>query len=428
MTEIYSTVPIMSPQRNRQYQGSLDDGTLPSSLDIAIANINIEDVDIEGADAVEYEEDSEDFQVQKSPRYARLTALALGLLALVAIGLGIYFFLDKNEYTLRKDTTVNENFQEVVSFLAMAEHGEPEDCWMTIHGKVYDMTEYAPVHPGAPTLITRHCGTDATRWFDFDHTVAILPIVDKYLLGDLLLEETEAPTDTDSPAISTAETTVQVDLKQVAELVTSTDTPTSCPTSCPTNSPTNNPTNSPTNSPSVAPTEAPTAAPTVTSSTAPTLAPTLAPTEAPTEAPTVASSTGPSVAPTEAPTEAPTVVNSAAPTLVPTEAPTLAPISLAPTPVPTLTQTFAQTSVETYDQSFDQSFDQTSSPSNATESPTNTTSPTSATVTDTDTETEVEMGAPTFTSLDVLLESYTTTSTGSATAAPVTLRDRKSVV
>ncbi|WP_204282235.1 cytochrome b5-like heme/steroid binding domain-containing protein [Serratia marcescens] len=30
----------------------------------------------------------------------------------------------------------------------VAEHHSPDDCWMAIHGKVYDLTPYVPNHPG----------------------------------------------------------------------------------------------------------------------------------------------------------------------------------------------------------------------------------------------------------------------------------------
>ena len=48
----------------------------------------------------------------------------------------------------------------------VAQHAAPKDCWMVIHGKVYDFSAYIPQHPSAPEVMTRHCGKEATRAFD----------------------------------------------------------------------------------------------------------------------------------------------------------------------------------------------------------------------------------------------------------------------
>jgi cytochrome b involved in lipid metabolism len=136
-----------------------------------------------------YQEDSEDFKAPLQARYARVTALVLGLLSLVGIGVGIYFFMDKKGYALKKDTGRHENFQGTVSLSSMAQHQDPEDCWVAFHGNVYDITDFAPIHPGSPSLITSHCGTDATIWFDYEHPVSFLSRVDKYLLGTLTSDE-----------------------------------------------------------------------------------------------------------------------------------------------------------------------------------------------------------------------------------------------
>lgn len=48
----------------------------------------------------------------------------------------------------------------------VAQHATAKDCWMAIHGKVYDFSAYIPQHPSAPEVMTRHCGKEATRAFD----------------------------------------------------------------------------------------------------------------------------------------------------------------------------------------------------------------------------------------------------------------------
>jgi len=151
-----------------------------------------------------YLEDFEDFKAPKKARYSRVAALTFGFLALVSIGIGIYFFLHRNGYKFRKDRLQHEDFQGSVSSEAMAEHNTPDDCWLALHGKVYDLTEYAPLHPGPPTLITMHCGTDATLAFDSEHPLSYLPIVDQYLLGTWTKGEVVVETEVETQAPSVA--------------------------------------------------------------------------------------------------------------------------------------------------------------------------------------------------------------------------------
>ncbi|CAJ1939049.1 unnamed protein product [Cylindrotheca closterium] len=242
-----------------------------------------------------FEEDMQDFQRRKRPVYARLIALMLGMVTLVAAGFGAYFFLEKDEIVLQKGKSQHDNFQGVVAMETIVEHTQPEDCWMSIHGKVYDMTEYAPVHPGPPSLITNHCGTDATNAYDIFHSISLLPIVNEYLLGTL--EEITTSPPTSSPS-------------SVPSMVPTTSPPSRSPTASPSTSP---PTRSPTISPSAAPSMRPTTPrptepeatpfPTSSPSTSP---PTKTPTPPPTMRPTPSPTRPPTPSPTNRPTPRPT--------------------------------------------------------------------------------------------------------------------------
>jgi len=276
--------------------------------------------------SAEYAEDEEDFTMKQGPRHARMTALFLGWISLLAIGCGIYFFMRQNGYHLITKETVpqHDNFQGIVSLEAMAEHEDPEDCWIGLHGKVYDLTEYAPIHPGEPTLITRHCGTDATKWYDFEHSLALLPIVEQYVLGTLALTEEEEEEEEEENG----------DGDEGGEA--STESTTAMPTFCPTQSPSFNPTQIPTFRSTPSPTENPTLSPTDSPTSVPTLGPTTrAPvTPNPTPTGTLEPTKEPSAAPTLNPTMAtpkPTMAPSPAPTTRPTPNPTV-----SPTPAPTV--------------------------------------------------------------------------------------------
>jgi L-lactate dehydrogenase (cytochrome) len=60
----------------------------------------------------------------------------------------------------------------------VSRHNSGESCWVIIHGKAYDVTEFLPEHPGGPKIILKYAGKDATEEFDTIHPPDTL---DKYL-------------------------------------------------------------------------------------------------------------------------------------------------------------------------------------------------------------------------------------------------------
>ncbi|KAI3402151.1 hypothetical protein diail_80 [Diaporthe ilicicola] len=69
----------------------------------------------------------------------------------------------------------------------VAKHSTKKDCWVVVHGKAYDVTEFLPEHPGGMKIILKYAGKDATEEFEPIHPPDTL---DKYLdkskhLGDV---------------------------------------------------------------------------------------------------------------------------------------------------------------------------------------------------------------------------------------------------
>lgn len=60
----------------------------------------------------------------------------------------------------------------------VAKHTTKDDCWVIIHGRAYDITEFLPEHPGGMKIILKYAGKDATEEFDPIHPPDTL---DKYL-------------------------------------------------------------------------------------------------------------------------------------------------------------------------------------------------------------------------------------------------------
>jgi len=66
-------------------------------------------------------------------------------------------------------------------------HCVPENCWVALNGKVYDLSEFMDRHPGGPTTILAWAGKDASKFFNEIHKGVK---IDAYLrpesfLGDL---------------------------------------------------------------------------------------------------------------------------------------------------------------------------------------------------------------------------------------------------
>lgn len=44
----------------------------------------------------------------------------------------------------------------------VAKHNSEQSCHVIVHGKVYDVTEFLPDHPGGKGIILKYAGKDAT--------------------------------------------------------------------------------------------------------------------------------------------------------------------------------------------------------------------------------------------------------------------------
>lgn len=63
----------------------------------------------------------------------------------------------------------------------IAKHNSRESCWVIVHGKAYDVTEFLPEHPGGPKIILKYAGKDATEEYEPIHPPDTL---DKFLPKD----------------------------------------------------------------------------------------------------------------------------------------------------------------------------------------------------------------------------------------------------
>ncbi|TEB30284.1 cytochrome b2 [Coprinellus micaceus] len=59
--------------------------------------------------------------------------------------------------------------KQVISGKEVAKHNTRESCWIIVHGKVYDVTDFLDDHPGGSKIILKYAGKDATEEYDPIH-------------------------------------------------------------------------------------------------------------------------------------------------------------------------------------------------------------------------------------------------------------------
>jgi len=63
-------------------------------------------------------------------------------------------------------------------------HNSAVDCWLVIHGKVYDVTSWIPSHPGG-NIILNGAGRECTALFYSYHPLKVRNLLDPYLIGEV---------------------------------------------------------------------------------------------------------------------------------------------------------------------------------------------------------------------------------------------------
>ena len=78
------------------------------------------------------------------------------------------------------------------SLSEVAKHASDDDCWVVVHGKVYDVSVYMTKHPGGKNLIFRSAGLDVSKDFEaMFHSVRARKKLDELYVGDV--EGAKAP-------------------------------------------------------------------------------------------------------------------------------------------------------------------------------------------------------------------------------------------
>lgn len=124
----------------------------------------------------------------------RSFAIAVGILSL---GVTCYSCVQvqniKNASSTHGHDYLNADTIPIIQMSELNKHNKEDDCWVSIHGHVYDVTEFLENHPGGKDKLLRFAGKDATRGFKLQHPQTYLEtfLDDKIYRGELLVVKDE---------------------------------------------------------------------------------------------------------------------------------------------------------------------------------------------------------------------------------------------
>ncbi|WCJ22479.1 Cytochrome b5 [Euphorbia peplus] len=75
---------------------------------------------------------------------------------------------------------------KIFHFDEVLKHKDREDCWLLIHNKVFDVTNFLEDHPGGDEVILAATEKDATDDYeDIGHSESAREMMNKYYIGDI---------------------------------------------------------------------------------------------------------------------------------------------------------------------------------------------------------------------------------------------------
>lgn len=89
-------------------------------------------------------------------------------------------------------TSSSNNEERAITWTELKAHTSKDDCWVAIHNKVYNVTSFAPRHPGGHILY-EYAGRDVTDEFEAFHVPRVQKRLPTFYIGKLVDAPKELP-------------------------------------------------------------------------------------------------------------------------------------------------------------------------------------------------------------------------------------------
>lgn len=118
-----------------------------------------------------------------------IATLGIGIIVILSGYMLFSYIMSNNPSSMSSGQTVKKEIKPRTSE-EVASHSNPQDCWLIIHGKVYDVSGWSG-HPGS-MVIFEACGKDATTQFETrpsgsktPHSKTARELMSLYYIGDI---------------------------------------------------------------------------------------------------------------------------------------------------------------------------------------------------------------------------------------------------
>ena len=100
---------------------------------------------------------------------------------------------------------IDERAKDTYTPEEVGRHNTLEDCWVSLHGYVFDITEYRGEHPGGQKVLAEYAGKDVTAaWRKLHHPASALQIALQNFLIGKLRDKADSSSSSSSSSASTS--------------------------------------------------------------------------------------------------------------------------------------------------------------------------------------------------------------------------------
>ncbi|CAH4014400.1 cytochrome b5-like [Pieris brassicae] len=96
----------------------------------------------------------------------------------------------KAQWSEKIEPGTPEAKDRVITLVEVSAHDTPQDCWVVIYDRVYDISTFLDEHPGGAEIMLEYAGRDASTAFrSSGHSKAANKALERFLVGELPMHE-----------------------------------------------------------------------------------------------------------------------------------------------------------------------------------------------------------------------------------------------